>query len=145
MPPKRQRGYVKLEQPPTSSGEDSDSSSGISNSSYRRYRQCSPAIKLAANRYSTLTVDALLCLIVGITRRLAAVCTALNYDNAVVGKSRLVRESIRICTGALLPLTEALDDLSAVEAALDDRLQMIQDAVDRCSRRASLRPSTRQN
>ena len=145
MPPKRQRGVVKLEQPPSSSGgdSDSDSSSDISVGSYRRDRQCSRAIKLSARRYSLLSVDALLCLIVGITARLSAIATNLNYEN-VFGNGRIVRESIRVCSGALGPLSEALDELSAVEAALADRLQMIEDARDRCARRASLRPSSRQ-
>ncbi len=122
MPPKRQRGVVKLEQPPSSSGEDSDSSSGISAGSYHRNRQCSPAIKLSARRYSLLNGDALLCLIVGITARLSAIATNLNYED-VFGNGRIVRESIRVCNGALRPLSEALDELSAVEAALEDRLQ----------------------
>ncbi len=143
MPPKRQRGVVKLEQPPSSSGEDSDSSSGISAGSYRRDRQCSAAIKLSARRYSMLNVDALLCLIVGIAARLSAIATTLNYEN-VYGTGRIVRETIRVCSSALSPLSEALDELSAVEAALADRLLVIEDARDRCARRASLRPSSRQ-
>ena len=42
------------------------------------------------------------------------------------------------------PLREALDELSAVEAALADRLLLIEDARERCACRASLRPGTRQ-
>jgi hypothetical protein len=91
-----------------------------------------------------LNVDALLCLIVGITARLSAIATNLNYED-VFGNGRIVRESIRVCNGALRPLSEALDELSAVEAALEDRLQAIEDARERNLRRASLRPCSRHN
>ena len=138
MPPKRvRRSAIKLERPPSSSGEsDSDSSSGFSNTPFYRTRQCDRAIKVNAHKFSALTVDALLCLIVGITARLQAVATNLRYES--VGTGRVVRESVRVCSGALVPLTEALDDLASVEAALGDRLEMIERTHTRSARRTSL-------
>lgn len=140
MPPKRlRRSALKLEHPPSSSGEsDSDSSSGYSNTPFYRTRQCDRAIKVNAQKYSALTVDALLCLIVGITARLQAVTTNLRYES-VVGTGRVFRESIRVCSGALVPLAEAFDDLAAVEAALGDHLDMIEQARVRSARGSSLR------
>ena len=74
----------------------------------------------------------------GVTARLSAVVTALRYEN-VVGNGRIVRETIRVCNGALDPLSEALDELSALENALEDRLELIEQTRLRCARRASLR------
>ena len=138
MPPKRiKRSAIKLERPPSSLEEsDSDSSSGYSDTPFYRHRQCNQAIKVNAHKYSALTVDALLCLIVGITARLKAVATNLCYEN-VTGTGRVIRESVRVCSGALNPMSEALDELTAVEAALSDRLDMIARARARSARRAS--------
>ena len=140
MPPKRGRRSVKLERPPSSSGEsDSDSSSSLSDTPFFRTRQSTRAVKLNALKYSALHVDALLCLIVGVSARLNAVVTALRYED-VFGTGRIMRESIRVCSSALEPLSEALDELVAIEDALDDRLQMIERSRVRSARRASLRP-----
>ncbi len=145
MPPKRiRRSAVKIERPASSSeSESSDDSSGYSDTPFFRTRQCNRAVKVNAHKYSALTVDALLCLIVGITARLKTVVTGLRYEN-VFGNRRIIRESIRVCSGALDPLSEALDELTAVEAALDDRLEMIARARIRSARRASLNAQQQQ-
>lgn len=139
MPPKRGRS-VKLEQPPSSPGEsDSDSSSIVSDTPFYRTRQSTRAVKLNALKYSALHVDALLSLIVGVTARLSAVVTTLRFED-VVGTGRIIRDSIRVCTSAIGPLSEALDELVAIEDALDDRLRMIERSRVRSARRASFHP-----
>jgi hypothetical protein len=96
-------------------------------------------VKMQTLKYSALTVDSLLCLIAGVTARLQAVITGLRYED-VFGAGRIMRETIRVCSGALDPLTEALDELTALESALEDRLLMIQRHRARSARRESLRP-----
>jgi hypothetical protein len=139
MPPKRKRS-VKLERPPSSPGEsDSDSSSIVSDTPFFRTRQSTRAVKLNALKYSALHVDALLSLIVGVLARLSDVVTALRYED-VVGTGRIVRESVRVCSSALDPLSVALDELIAIEDALDDRLHIIARSAVRSARRAALPP-----
>ncbi len=91
-------------------------------------------------KYSDLTVDSLLSLIVGVTARLQAVITVLRYEDVISSAGRITRETVRVCSSALDPLTEALDELTALEIALDDRLLRIQRHRASTARRASLLP-----
>ncbi len=116
MPPKRRRSAIKLERPASSSGESDSDFSEVSDTPFFRTRQCHSAVKMQSLKYSALTVDSLLCLIVGITARLQAVVTGLRYQD-VFGAGRITRETIRVCSSALDPLSEALDELTAVENA----------------------------
>ena len=134
IPP--QRSALKLEQPADPS-DDSDSSSGISLGSYRRTRQCSRSIKESERNYSALNLEALLCLLVGVSARLSASITTLRFDE---DPGCVVRETLRILNGALKPLSESLDVLTALEGALLSRVQFIVNTIVICSRRASLRP-----
>ncbi len=136
MPPKRRRSAIKLERPPSSSGESDSDFSEVSDTPFFRTRQCHSAVKLQSRKYSALTVDSLLCLVLGVAARLQAVVTGLRYED-VFGAGRIMRETIRVCNGALDPLTEALDELTALENALEDRLQMIMRHRARSARRAS--------
>ncbi len=139
MPPKRRRSAIKLERPPSSSGESDSDFSEVSDTPFFRTRQCHSAVKLQSLKYSALTVDSLLCLVLGVAARLQAVVTGLRYED-VFGAGRIMRETIRVCNGALDPLTEALDELTALENALEDRLQMILRHRARSARRASPGP-----
>jgi hypothetical protein len=139
MPPKRKRSAVKLERPASSSGESDSDFSEVSDTPFFRTRQCHSAVKSQSLKYSALTVDSLLCLIVGVMTRLQAVVTSLRYED-VFGAGRIMRETIRVCSGALYPLSEALDELTALENALEERLLMIQRHRARNARRASHRP-----
>jgi hypothetical protein len=134
MPPKR--SALKLEQPADPS-DDSDSSSGISLGSYRRTRQCSRSIKVAERNYSALNLEALLGLLVGVSARLSAFITTLRFDE---DRGCVVRETLRILNGALKPLSESLDVLTALEGALLSRVQFLDNSIVICTRRASLRP-----
>ena len=136
MPPKR--SALKLEQPAVAS-VDSDSSSDISLGSYRRSRQCCRSIKQSERNYSSLKLEALLSLIVGKSVRLSSSISSVRFDDDT-GNGRVVRESLRIPNGALSPLSESLDELTALEGALLSRLQFIDRSIVVCSRRASLRP-----
>jgi hypothetical protein len=138
MPPKR--SALKLEQP-AAHAEDSDSSSECSEGSYRRTRQCSRSIKESARYFSSLKLEALLCLLVGVSARLSATITTLRFDDAdITGNGRDVTDTLRVINGALKALSQSLDNLTAGEGALLDRLNFINHSLVICSRRATLRP-----
>ena len=141
MPPKR--SALKLEQTAAPS-DDSDSSSEFSLGSYRRTRQCSRSIKMSERHYSDLKLEALLSLLVGVTARLSASITTLHFVDDHTGNGRDVRDTLRILTGALKPLSHSLDEMTAIEGALLDREQFINHNVASCSRRATLRPQNEQ-
>jgi hypothetical protein len=69
--------------------------------------------------------------------RLSATVTSLRLD----ADADEVRESLRIFEGALRPLSKALDELTALEGVLLSRLRDLNQTVEICSRRATLRPS----
>jgi hypothetical protein len=94
---------LKLVQPADPS-DDSDSSSGITLGSYRRTRQCSRSIKESERNYSALNLEALLCLLVGVSARLSASITTLRFDD---DPGRVARETLRMLNGALKPLSES--------------------------------------
>ena len=138
MPPKR--SALKLEQS-AAPAEDSDSSSGFTVGSYRRTRQCSRSIKEYQRNYSALKLEALLCLLVGVSARLSATITTLRFDDAdITGNGRDVKDTLRMLNGALKALSESIDNLTAGEGALLDRLNFINHNVAISSRRATLRP-----
>jgi hypothetical protein len=73
---------------------------------------------------------------VGVSARLSAAVTSLRLD----ANADEVRETLRIFEGALRPLSKSLDELTALEGALLYRLRDLNQTVDTCSRRATLRP-----
>ncbi len=75
--------------------------------------------------------------VVGVSARLSASITTLRFDDDL---GRVARETLRILNGALKPLSESLDVLTALEGVLLSRVQFIDCTIVICSRRASLRP-----
>ena len=139
MPPKRSAAKLKQVAPP--SDDSSDSSSGFSSSSYRRLRQNSRGIKNAEQKFESLHLEALLSLVVGVATRLSVAVSALKYSN-VTGNGRIIRETMRLVNGALDPLTDSIDELSALEGALLQHLLRIEGVRVSCARRATVRPQT---
>ena len=70
--------------------------------------------------YSSLGTDDALSFIVGVATRLANVVAALQFSVGL-GSRRVARDVIRVLDAALIPLSESLDALMALENVLDSR------------------------
>ncbi len=95
----------------------SDDSSSIY---YHRPRQCSGQVRDSYSKFSQLNLDAVLSLLVGIATRFAGATTNLRFTDAA--RTRHIRlEVLRVINAALTPLSEAIDDLTALEGVLEER------------------------
>ena len=134
------RSALKLEQPAAALA-DSESSSDISMGFYRRSRQWCRSIKQSERNYSALNLEALrLCWVWLWACRSDSPLPSPRYAWWCHRQWPVVRDTLRILNGILTPLSESLDELTALEGALLSCLRCIYRSIVVCSRRASIRP-----
>jgi hypothetical protein len=100
----------------------SNSFSDDSSSSYHRPCQCSGQIRESKRRFHNLHLEAILGLLVGVTTRLTSAVTLLRFADA--SRSRHISlDVLRVIDATLVPLSETIDELTALEAVLDEHRQ----------------------